>query len=252
MFPLAWYTFRESLRDRIYLGFLVAMSLLTAIFVVAGSTPWGLENYVVERLGWMSVDILLCVQTAIYAVNNVYRERERRILYNHLTLPIGRVGYLSGKALGLLATIVVLAGIGAFIILLGDRLLTHLYAWRWQVLWLVPTVLLKNLILLGFAFLFAQLASNALTTSLFTLGLYLVGNGAEEILLLADSAGGSLGSVVQFVYYLIPNLKLVDFQHALYADTLGIAEFGTALVYAASYAALSFALACVLFRRKDL
>lgn len=252
MLPLAIYTVRESMRDHIYLGFLVGMSLLTAVFVVMGSTPWGLENYIVERLGWMSLDVLLCLQTAIYAVNNVYRERERRIIYNHLTLPIGRIGYLAGKALGLLVMVFFLAAVGTLIVLAGDFLLTHLKSVRWVLLWIVPSVVLKNLVLLAYALFFAQVASNALTTSLFTLGVYLVGNGAEEILRLSENLDSGGQAVVRAVYYFVPNLQLLDFERVLYTGSATAYELAMALAYAASYAALAFTFACLLFRRKDL
>lgn len=252
MLALAIYTVRESMRDHIYLGFLAGMTFLTGVFVLMGSTPWGLENYIVERLGWMSVDVLLCLQTAIYAVNNVYRERERRIVYNHLTLPIGRTGYLSGKALGLLVMVFFLAVVGALIVLAGDLFLTHLESVRWVVLWLVPTVVLKNLVLLAYALLFAQVASNGLTTSLFTLGVYLVGNGAEELLKLSEGLGGSGQSAVTMLYYLVPNLQILDFERVLYTGTVPWRDVAAALTYAMSYAALAFTFACILFRRKDL
>lgn len=251
--PLVRYTVLESFRDRTYLGFLVVMAFVTAVFILLGSAPWGLQNLVVERLGWMMIDVLLSFQTAIYAVNNLYRERDRNILYTHLTMPITRFEYLLGKAVGLFSVTVFLAMLGAVILLLGDRFLAQLEYFRWPILWLVFSVALKNAILLAAALFFSQLATSSLTASLFTLGVYIIGNGADEILRLASNRSPFIQHLLEFVYYLVPNLKIVDLeQTALYGPHVGIERVFTCLVYAFSYIIIGFVLAWLLFKRKNL
>lgn len=253
MWPLAKYTLLESLRDRIYLGFLVALVVLTALLVLIGATPFGLTNQIVERLGWMSVDVLLSVLTAIYTVHNVVRERDRKILYSHLTLPLSRSGYIVGKALGFFLSYLALAICGCLIIIVGDWYLASVMGMPWYMGWLVPSVLLKALVLIGYAILLTQLSSGTLTATLFTLGVYLIGNGADDFLSMAAILPKEMQMIVQGVYYLIPNLQLLDFEHAaLYAGGVSSTAFWVAIMYAASYATATLAIACLIFKRKDL
>ena len=253
MLPLAKYTLLESLRDKIYLGFLAVLVGLCLLLAIVGSTPWGLENYVIERLIWMATDIMLGIEIAIYSVYNIYRERDRRILYSHLTLPLGRTGYLLGKVTGLAVTIFVLAAAGALIALVSDRLLSHLHSFRWTLFWMIPSVVMKSVVVLSFGVLLSQIATSSLTASLFTLGVYFIGNGADEFLRLAGNLQGAFRQVVTGVYYVVPNLQLLDLQHAaIYGGDLGIARLGSALAYMASYTAAALVFACLLFDRKDL
>ncbi len=253
MWPLAKYTFLESIRDRIYLGFFTGLVVLNLLFLAVGSSPWGLTNHIVERLGWLAVDVMLSLLTAIYAVNNLNRERERKILYGHLTLPLGRSRYLLGKALGITMSLTLLAFVGATVIIVGDWYLTAVESVPFHMYWMVPSVMLKCMILLGYAILLTQLSSSALTATLFTLGLYLISNGAEELLGLAANLSGLSRTLVEGVYYLIPNLQLVDFEQAsLYAGGVTPERLGLGLGYAAAYVTATLVLACLVFGRKDL
>lgn len=253
MLSLAQYTVLESLRDRVYLAFLIILAGLSFFFVLLGSAAWGLHNYIVERLGWMTIDILLAIQTSIYAVSNITRERDRRILHFHLTLPQSRGFYLIGKTLGLFAVTTALAILGTLIVFFGDRFFTYLTTWRFELFWLVPSVLLKNAILLAYALFFVHITTSGLTASLLTLATYMIGNASNELLMLAEKLGVFEQRILTFVYYLFPNLQLLDFEQlALYQGGVPLGHFFTACLYAGSYIGIFLSLAWIIFSKKDL
>ena len=199
-------TFREAVRDRVLynLIFFALMMIGAAIFV--GQISIGIERLVIVNLGLSAISLIGLVMAIFIGVGLVYKEIEKRTLYSLLAKPIERWEFLAGKYAGLLLTLLVntsfmTLGLAAALYYVGRPFVRT----DVSILVAIYFILLELALVTALALFFSCFSSPMLST-LFTLGIYITGNFANDIRNFGDfTKNHAMQLLTRIIYYLLPN-----------------------------------------------
>ena len=251
LLAVAQMTFREAVRDRVlYLLFAFALLLMALSRVLALLTV-GSESRIVADTGLAAIAIFGVPTGVFLGVSLLGREIERRTAHTVLARPISRWGFVTGKYLGLLLTLVVNAAAmsAAFVGLLmwrGDPVRPVLPA-----LWLT---LVELAVVTALALFYSAVSTSALVALLFTLATYVAGHLVWSLPLLVERLTGSGARLVVWaVYYALPHLDRFNVRaEAVHGDAVPIALIAWQTAYGVGWSILLVLGAGRAFARRDL
>lgn len=265
MWPLAVITFKEGIRNRALYGIsILALLCLVANFVVC--------SLIMQDVGKVAVDLALStiafaglLVVLFVGINLQAKDLDRKTIYIVLSRPISRAHYIWGKFFGLVLlvlTAVVALGLFAlcsiFIIRLAHPLYFPRFAWL-PVLLAMVFLAMGLLLLTALSVFFSSFSSSSFITLILTTVSYLVGHSLGDVKALLESPEG-MGievsnltvKVVNFAYYIFPNLSLFDLKtQAAHNLTISPAYMFWTTAYAVVYAGLVTCLASLIFGRKE-
>lgn len=243
--------FREVIRDRVlYLIGLFALLLVIALRMlpqVAATT----ENKIFLDLGLAGIEILGIIVALFVGTGLINKEIEKRTVLILISKPINRAEFILGKHLGLSAVLAVLivAMTVIYLILLtfskieyslGSILVSTLY------------LFLMLSLLTAVALVFGVFTSSLLAT-LFTFGIYLMGNLSPDLLKLGKlSENSTLRQLTEGLYLVLPDLSRLNLKneavYGLLPSPLTLLSNG---VYGLFYTALLLAIAILIFWQRE-
>lgn len=267
---IAVYTWREGIRKKTLVGFLI-LSLL----VIFGSSF--LSSFIDQStVGDMESDINvklikdICVSTiSIFGVlitifisaSVVPNEVENKVIYTVLSKPVRRIQYLLGKFIGVQFIVIV------NLMLMGGLFFIALWARQG----ILPTLLLWSILLTYFEFLIVSaftFAVSCMSTSsvLPTIGglfIYLVGNLTEYLKDVDIRASQSeewfssmIGMMAKVLYNVLPNLQNFSLKTQILNsqpnDPPTDVLIPNLIAYGLVYAVCGFLLSYAIFWRKEL
>jgi Cu-processing system permease protein len=243
-------TFREAIRDRIYLAIFGFAAILLGATQVLSPLALGEGGRITRDFGLSSLVILSLLVTVLVGTGLVHKEIERRTIMTLLSKPLGRGEFIVGKFLGLLWTLTVI-----FAAMLA-MLLGVLYARDGQldvpVLSAACLSLGELVVITGMAIFFSTCASPTLS-GLFTFGAYVAGHFSQDLMRFANQAPTFLMKIVPTAaYYLFPNLELFNARGpAVHGIVPEPSRFLFGILYAAAYTGAILAAAVLVFRRRE-
>ena len=247
---IAHNTFRETTRDRLLAGIVVAGVVLLAVTQLAGPLAMGEGRRLTIDLGLSGISLLGLLVVLLAGTNLVAKELERRTIYNLLSRPISRPAYLVGNWAGLTATLWTLTlalglALCGLLALRGDARFTPGV--------LVGALLagLELMVMTAIAVMCSALSTPVLS-ALYTLGFYLVGQWTYDLRLFATGAPAAARTVLEFVADLAPNLPLFNARTLAAGGQLpGADHVALALLYALVYSSCVLGLAAAAFESRD-
>ncbi len=271
---IAVYTFREGIRKKTLVGFLI-LSLLVifgssfmAAFLDPSSvgaamgdlkTDAGLK--LVKEICVSTISIFGVLITIFISASVVPSEIESRVIYTVLSKPLRRFQYLLGKFIGI-----------QLIVLLNLLLMTALFfAALWVREGVAPTLLLWSTLLTYFEFLIVSAFTFALSCAasspvLPTIGglfIWLTGNLTEYLRDVHNRAGQTgealdqfIGQVANALHAILPNLQNFSLKtqilHGAINDPPTNALIPNLVLYGLVYALFGFLLSQVIFWRREM
>lgn len=247
---IALNTFRESARNKVFyllvfFGVLFALSSRLVSFLTIGDAM-----KVLKDTGLAAINFF-CVLIAVFTgISLVYKEIEKKTIYNILSKPVGREEFILGKFLGLGLTMATALGamaaiFFAFVALSGG-------GFDWGILLYFLLLLLELLLLVALSLLFSSFTTPILSF-IFTVSLYLIGHimwTYNEFQSLLKVRAWRL--LTQVLYYLLPNLDKFSIQNEV---VMGAAPapwtIAYTVLYGLVYTAALLALAILVFRRRE-
>ena len=254
VFNIALATFRELVRGKVLyttLFFAILVVLTSALF---GSVTIGDQVQVVKDFGLFSISLCSAVFVMIAGASLLHKELSRRTVYVILSRPVTRFQFLSGKYLGMLATVSVM------IVLMGALLLAFVGLFEEKV---------EPLLLLAYVYIWAEMAvicaaaiffSAVVVTpslsGLFTCGLFLAGRSVEYLLyFIREGEASQLGAkALKALYYLLPHLSQLNARAQAVFAVIQADEANRlvwSLLYSGSYAILLLVAAGWIFSKRD-
>jgi ABC-type transport system involved in multi-copper enzyme maturation permease subunit len=247
---IARNTFRESTRDRVLAGVVIAGFALMLLTLPLGTLALGEAHRLTIDLGLTGISLFGLLIVLLVGTSLVAKEIERRTIFNLLSRPIGRPAYLVGKWLGLSGALWTVAGI------LGVAL--------WALVAVQghggggPAILeasylagLELMVVTALAVLFSALSTPVLS-ALYTLGFYCVGQWSTDLREFAAQAPGALGTMLHVIANLVPNLPLFNMRAlAAHGELTSPAHLGVATAYALLYCGCALALGAAAFESRD-
>ena len=260
---IAFNTFREAARDRVFYNLLLFAVLLVGASLVIGQLAAGQDVKIIKDLGLAS-SLLFGVGIAIFiGIQLVAREVERRSVHATLSKPVGRPVFLLGKYAGLLLTLAVnvcVMAVALFLVLMVFQRITPSGV---QATWAAPPVDPRLLIALGL--IYVELAvvtaiallfstySSALLSATFTSAIWVAGHFVGDLRTL-DQVGASGGTVwvARSVSWVLPNLALFDVKaEVVHGVAVPASQVVAATAYGMVYSSAVLLLAIVIFQRRD-
>jgi len=247
---IAVNTFKETIRDRILAVIVVFALLMIAAGLWLGSISLGEQGRMMKDFGLVAVTAFGLIVAVFVAAGLVHKEVEKRTVYVLFSKPVSRVAFISGKFVGLCATMaVVLAGMGLF-----------LFALVWMVdgrpsgmvLLAVLMVYVQLLAIMAVTIFFSTLGS-AILASVLGICVFVAGQLSHNVLALTRLGKNPLTEALSWVIYvIIPNLSAVDVKAGVVGEqTLAWGQIGLWTAYLLAYVVVVLALAALVFRRKE-
>ncbi len=265
LWPVAFITFKEGVRNRAFYGIsLLALLLLGANPLIAGMISFNIGKVAVDiALSTVSLSGLLLV--LFIGINLIAKDLDRRTIYMVLSRPISRAQYIFGKFFGMVLLIVaamiflsVFASISILIPKMAYPNYFERFAWSFVFLAMAFTALML-ILLSALSFFFASFSSSSFITLILTAISYIIGQSLGDVkaLVEAPQAVGIQVSpmtvkLVQTAYVLFPNLSLFDIKlqasHGLMPSPSYIIW---TVLYGIVYASLTITAAAFIFRKKE-
>ena len=263
---IAVYTYREGIRKKTLLGFLI-LSLLVIFgssFISAFLDPTAetdVDMKLIKDICVATISIFGMLITIFISASVVPNEVENKVIYTVLSKPVRRMQYLLGKFLG--AQFIIIVNLA----LMGLLFFVALYI-RQQVM---PTLLLWSLLLTYFEFLivsaFTFAVSCAATSSVVpTIGglfIYITGTLTEYLKDVQNRAGQTgnwldemIGQMANVLYNVLPNLQNFSLAEQIVNgqpnDPPTDVLIPNLMAYGLAYALAGFVLSWIIFWRKEL
>jgi ABC-type transport system involved in multi-copper enzyme maturation permease subunit len=104
---VAYHVFKESVRDKVLYNLVLFAVLLISASYVIGQLTAGQDIKIIKDLGLAAGSIFGLFIAVFIGVGLVWKEVDRRSVYNVLVKPIRRSEFIAGKFLGLAGTLFV-------------------------------------------------------------------------------------------------------------------------------------------------
>ncbi|NEQ41373.1 MAG: ABC transporter permease [Okeania sp. SIO3I5] len=248
---IAKNVFWEAIRDRIlYLIVFFALLMVVAVRLIP-ELSIGTEDKIILDLGLATIGILGLIVTVFIGTGLVNKEIEKRTVYVLLAKPLSRSELIVGKHIGLSAVLVVL--LAAMTLIYGLILsLSGIYYPIVSILVTVIFIFIQLSLLTAVAILFGVFTSSLLAT-LFTFGIYLMGNLSRDLVKLGDlSDNPGIKKLMMGLYVVLPDLSRLDLKNdAVYGLLPSMATLVTNFGYALLYIMLVLSITIAIFARKE-
>ena len=248
---IAKNVFWEAIRDRILyvIGFF-------ALLMVAGvrlipELSVGTEDKIFLDFGLATISILGLIVTVFVGTGLVNKEIEKRTVYILVAKPLSRSELIVGKYIGLSSVLAIL--LIAMTIIYG--LILSFSGISYPIGSILVTIIFMFVqlsLLTAVAILFGVFTSSLLAT-LFTFGIYLMGNLSRDLVKLGDlSDNPGIKKLMMGLYVVLPDLNRFDLKNdAVYGILPSISNSLTNLGYALLYTMLVLSITIAMFARRE-
>lgn len=247
---IALNTFKEAVRNKVFY-LLVVFGMLSALSSkIISMLALGDTEKVLKDVGLASIDFFSVLIAVFTGINLVYKEIDKKTIYNILSKPVSRGTFILGKFLGLAFTLLVALASMAVIFFLF--LLISVGTVDSRLLIYFAFLYMQLLIITSISLLFSSF-STPILSSIFTISLYLIGQVLWTFNYFKHLLKNPFEQIVIYgVYYILPNLDKFNIKNAVVMQT----EIQTGVIldtvlYAVLYITAILSLAILIFRKKE-
>lgn len=250
---IALNTFRESVRDRVLYNLILFVLILVGASVFVSDLSVSVESEFTAGLGLSAMLVFGAFIAIFIGVGLVYKEIDKRTIYNLLSKPVHRHEFIAGKYFGLCVTLLV----NSAVMVLATELAILYVNGRFVPLQLAVLaaaylVYLELALLIAVALMFSSF-STPLLSALFSFAVYVIGNLSRDLLEMASISGSVVGqAVLKVVYYLVPHLSNFSFISEASRGRIVPSQVAlSATVYAAVYIGILLSAAMLIFQKRN-
>ena len=247
---IARNTFREGVRDRLFLAIGVFAVFVLGSSLVIGPISLGEQARITQDLGLAAISVLSFMIAVLVGTSIVHREIDRRTIYTVISKPVARWQFIVGKFLGLITTVSLLLGGMTILFVLINLIVAR--SFHSQLLLAILLTWMEMVLLTALSVLMSTIASPILG-AVFSLLLYVIGHASADVKDLAVRFGsGTLRAISDVVYYALPNLEYLNVRSKVtHGVQIDIAYVAFASSYALLYSLAFLVVAVLVFERKE-
>ena len=250
---IALNTFRESVRDRVLYNLILFVLVLVGASAFVSDLSVNIESEFTAALGLSAMLVFGAFIAIFIGVGLVYKEIDKRTIYNLLSKPVHRYEFIVGKYLGLCVTLLV----NSSVMLLATELAISYVNGRFvplqkAVLAAAYLVYLELALLIALALMFSSF-STPLLSALFSFAVYVIGNFSRDLLQMAALSDSVVAqAVLKVIYYLVPHLSNFSFiTEASHGRMVPARMAIAATLYAIVYIGILLSAAVLIFQKKN-
>ncbi len=243
-------TFKEAIRNKIFYLLLFFGIFFALSSKIISMLSIGDQIRVMKDSGIAAISFFTALIAIFTGINLVYKEIDKKTIYNILSKPINRDSFILGKFFGLALTVLValvaMMLIFFFFLFLNTRtlslnLLLHFILFYFELL-----------ILIGISLLFSSF-STPILSSIFTICIYLIGKVTWTFNYFKPMiASRPIKLFTYLVYYLVPNLEKFNIRDQLVLqEAVPPQQIFYSIFYASGYILFLLTLTIVIFRKRQ-
>jgi ABC-type transport system involved in multi-copper enzyme maturation permease subunit len=247
-------TIREALRQKLAVNLLIFALALVVASLVLSQLTFGEQYRIIVNMALSAMEIFGTLIAVFLGAGVIARDVERRTVYPIVAKPVSRAGYVIGRYLGLLATLILNLGVmslvfvGTVAIYLGG----FAFVLETPLLATLGAMAIQFAMISALAVFFSAFTTPTLS-AIFTLSLVVAGHVATDLVRYWAKIGGVMEGVGKAIYVFLPNLEALDLKETMvYRDPLPPGFLLTGVAYGLLYAAAITAFAAAVFGRRDL
>ncbi len=248
---LAYSTFQETVRDRIFYLVGVFGIIMLASTAILSPLTIGAQNKIMIDVGLAGMAVIGLLVILFVGSGMVRKELDKGTILTILSKPVGRREYLAGKFLGLSLTLAMMllamAALFLLMLLLAPGAFSYVYLKAFY-------MTLLELILINAVVVFFSTAVSPILTAVFSLCAFVVGHMSESIRdfgMMRDNVFEQ--KFFESIYYLTPNLEVFNVRGAMvHGEPVTWTHLGLATLYGVGWSVLLLLLAGAVFQRKEL
>lgn len=247
---IAFNTFKEAVRNKVFYLLIVVGILFALSSYIISLLTIGDKVKVLKDVGLASINFF-CVLIAIFTgINLVFKEIDKKTIYNIVSKPISRSNFILGKFFGLSLTLLVALLSMAFIFF--AFLLISTGEFDIKILLYFILLYFELLIISAISILFSSF-STPILSSIFTISLYLIGHVSWTFNEFKHNLTETFAKVVAyFFYYIIPNLEKLNIKNSIVLKShIGSDIMFHSILYAVCYISAILILAVLIFNKKE-
>ena len=255
-------TFIEAIRDRVLYSLVLFAILIMAISLILSTISAEQYNKIVKDFALTVISLFGILLSVFLGMGLVYKEIEKKTVYNIFSKPLQRYQFIIGKYLGLALTILIITVSMLIISLIivfyietkYAEFIRYYYAGHYYSEFLLAVYFeyLEFLIIIGIALVLSSFTTPILAV-LMTLLVFSVGRFSSDIKLFAEEIQHPVVSVfAEITYRVIPNLEKFNFRsEAVYGGEITLSLIINTTVYALIYVLILVFLSIVIFERRE-
>ncbi|NIP38416.1 MAG: ABC transporter permease subunit [Candidatus Dadabacteria bacterium] len=259
---IAYNTFIEAVRDRILYSLVLFSFLMILGSIIITSISAEQYNKIVRDIGLTTISLIGILISIFLGMNVVYKEIEKKTVYNIFSKPVRRFEFILGKYFGISFTLLVITVsmslILSLIVLYYEskyQSFIHFYyggSFYSQYIAAIYFTYLEFLVVIAISLVFSSFSTPVMTV-LFVLLAFVVGRFSADIKLFADFVKDPfVGYVSEILYRIIPHLD----QFNLRSEAVHGGEISSSLIintsgYAVLYCLALLILSIVIFEKKE-
>ena len=259
---VAHNTFTEAIRDRVLYSLIIFAVIMILSSLIFASISAEQHNKIVKDLGLSAISIIGIMLSIFLGMGLVYKEVEKKTVYNIFSKPIRRYEFIFGKYIGLASTLLVITLGMALILFLCvlyietryDGLITFYYGGHYYEAFFLAIYFqyLEFLIIIGIVLVFSSFTTPVLSV-LFTFFLFAIGRFSSDIRLITEEIKSPVtGIFAEGAYRIIPNLEKFDFRtEAVHGGDISLELIVYTTAYAVIYTLVLLLLTIIIFEKKE-
>jgi ABC-type transport system involved in multi-copper enzyme maturation permease subunit len=219
-------------------------------------------NKIVKDLGLTAISLIGIMISVFLGMGLVYKEIEKKTVYNIFSKPIHRYEFILGKHLGLSFTLLVNTAAMALILFLlvlytemkHEGLIRFYYGGHYfaEFFKAVYFEYLEFVVIIGIALVFSSFTTPVMSV-LFTFFLFAIGRFSSDVRLFAEQVKSPVvGFLTEVIYRVIPNLEKFDVRReAVYGGDVSVGLILYTTAYAVLYTIALLVLAIIIFEKRE-
>jgi ABC-type transport system involved in multi-copper enzyme maturation permease subunit len=252
VYAIALNTFREMIRNRILYALVLFGFFLILVAAILATASVGDTTKFIQDFGLLSISLICVISATTAGASLVGKEIGKKTIYNILSKPISRRGFLLGKYLGLCSTLTLLSLLMTACLILFLALFDQKI--HWHLMSATYFIFFEILLVAVIALFFSALLVTPTVVALSVVGVFIAGRSfgdVEEFFGPADSTFGKfmlsiLGIMLPRLDWLAPLSDRIVYREPVPSETFLVAPF-----YTLTYCAFVFVLASLIFERRE-
>ena len=247
---IAINTFKEAVRNKIYylliaFGIIFAFSSRLVSLMTLGDQVRVLKNVGLTSITFFSV--LIAIFTGI---NLIYKEIEKKTIFNIISKPISRRDFILGKFMGLSYTL--LLALASMVTVFLLFLLITTGEIDWNILLFFCLLYVELLFIISITLVFSSF-STPILSSIFTIIIYLIGHVLWTFNEFKYKLIEPITRVIAHLsYYILPNLEKFNLKDRIVMkEAIDPMMVLTSVLYGLVYCAAMLILAVLIFNRRE-
>ncbi len=247
---IVFNTFKEAIRNRfLYLLFFLGIFFAFSSYIISLLSIGG-EEKVLMDVGLAAINFFSVLIAIFTGINLVYKEIDKKTVFNILSKPVSRENFIIGKFLGLAYTMFITLFLMAIIFVLF--LYIAIGSFDANLLYFFILLYIELLVIISISLLFSSF-STPILSSIFTISIYLLGNVTWTFNYFKHMLTSTLSKFIAYpIYYVFPNLDKFNIKNDLVSNgVVDLTNFFYSSLYGIFYTVTILIITIIIFKRRE-